>query len=65
MSEGTGTIRLRKEILCRQCSVVGNRPENDAAMHGEFTVPRAALELNNALNAKVPAARSAGGKRKA
>ena len=30
-----------------------------------FTVPRAALELNNALNAKVPAARSAGGKRKA
>jgi catechol 2,3-dioxygenase-like lactoylglutathione lyase family enzyme len=47
------------------CCVVGNRPENDAAMHGEFTVPRAALELNNALNAKVPAARSAGGKRKA
>ena len=47
------------------CCVVGNRPENDAAMHGEFTVPRAALELNNALNAKVSAARSAGGKRKA
>src|SRR6516162_11418791 len=47
------------------CCMVGNRPENDAAMHGEFTVPRAALELNNALNAKVSAARSAGGKRKA
>jgi hypothetical protein len=44
--------------------VIGNRPKGDAAMHGAFTVPRAALDLGNALGAKAPAARSAGGKRK-
>jgi hypothetical protein len=45
--------------------VVGNRPEGEAMMQGGFTVPRAALELGNAIGTKVPAARSPGGKRKA
>ena len=47
------------------CCVVGNRPEGDEAMHGAFTVRRAALDLGKAIGTKVPAARSAGGKRKA
>jgi catechol 2,3-dioxygenase-like lactoylglutathione lyase family enzyme len=29
------------------CCVVGSRPEGDAAMHGRFTVSRAALELTD------------------
>jgi catechol 2,3-dioxygenase-like lactoylglutathione lyase family enzyme len=47
------------------CCVVGTRPEGDAAMRGAFTVPRAALDLGNAIGTKVSAARSAGAKRKA
>jgi len=31
------------------CCLVGNRPEGEAAMHGVFTVPRAALELTDTL----------------
>jgi hypothetical protein len=34
-------------------------------MQERFTIPRGALELNNTLRAKVPAARPAGGTRKA
>jgi len=34
-------------------------------MQERFTIPRGALELNNALSAKAPAAPSARGKRKA
>jgi catechol 2,3-dioxygenase-like lactoylglutathione lyase family enzyme len=47
------------------CCMVRNPSEDIAAMEGQFTVPRAALELNNLLNAKKPAAHSVGGKRKA
>jgi hypothetical protein len=45
--------------------VVRNLTEYDATMQERFTIPRGALELNNTLSAKVPAAQSAGGKRKA
>ena len=31
------------------CCLVGNRPEPGALMHSEFTLPRAALELTDAL----------------
>jgi catechol 2,3-dioxygenase-like lactoylglutathione lyase family enzyme len=31
------------------CCLVGNPPKPGALMHGEFTLPRAALELTNAL----------------
>jgi hypothetical protein len=34
-------------------------------MQERFTIPRGALELNNTLGAKVPAAQSAGSTRKA
>ena len=34
-------------------------------MQERFTIPRGALELDNTLTAKVPAAKSAGGTRKA
>jgi len=34
-------------------------------MQERFTIPRGALELNNTLSAKVPAAQSTGGTRKA
>jgi hypothetical protein len=30
--------------------LVGNRPETDALMHGEFALPRAALELTDTLS---------------
>jgi hypothetical protein len=43
----------------------GNRPEGDAAMHGAFTVRRAALELGNALSTEISRAKSARSKRKA
>jgi hypothetical protein len=33
--------------------VVRNPCENTTAVHGEFTIPRAALELGNATGAKV------------
>jgi catechol 2,3-dioxygenase-like lactoylglutathione lyase family enzyme len=38
------------------CCLVGNPPEPDSIRHGEFTLPRAALELTDALTK----ARSAG-----
>jgi len=36
-------------ISLEYCCVVGSRPEGDAAMHGAFTVRRAALELTDTL----------------
>ena len=47
------------------CCMVRNLTEDDATMQERFTIPRGALELNNMLSAKVPAAQSAGGTRKA
>ena len=47
------------------CCIVRNLTEDDAAMQERFTIPRGALELNNTLNAKVPAAQSTGKTRKA
>jgi catechol 2,3-dioxygenase-like lactoylglutathione lyase family enzyme len=46
------------------CCVVRNLTEDDATMQERFTIPRGALELDNTLSARVPAARSTGGKRK-
>jgi len=42
------------------CCMVGDRPEGDVMMRGQFTLPLAALELNDALRT----ARSPGGTRK-
>jgi catechol 2,3-dioxygenase-like lactoylglutathione lyase family enzyme len=36
-------------ISLEYCCVVGSRPEGDTAMHGAFTVRRAALELTDTL----------------
>jgi len=47
------------------CCVVRNPAEDDAAMQGRFTIPRDALELNNTLSARVPAAQSATERRNA
>jgi catechol-2,3-dioxygenase len=47
------------------CCMVRNLTEDDARMEKRFTIPRSALELDNTLNAKAPAARSAGGTRRA
>jgi catechol 2,3-dioxygenase-like lactoylglutathione lyase family enzyme len=48
------------------CCMVGNRPENAAMIEGKFTLPRAALELNNTLSAtRVATAQSAHSGRKA
>jgi catechol-2,3-dioxygenase len=47
------------------CCMVRNLTEDDATMQERFTIPRGALELNNTLNAKVPAAQSTGGTRQA
>ena len=47
------------------CCVVRNPTEDDAAMQGHFTIPRDALELNNTLSARVPAAQSAAERRTA
>jgi catechol-2,3-dioxygenase len=47
------------------CCVVRNLTEDDATMQERFTVPRSALELNDTLNARAPAAQSAGGAREA
>jgi catechol 2,3-dioxygenase-like lactoylglutathione lyase family enzyme len=44
------------------CCVVGNRPEDDVAMQGAFTIRRAALELGNAISAEAKLGR---GKRQA
>ena len=46
------------------CCVVRNPNENGAAMRGQFTIPRAALDLSNKLNAKEPAAHPSGAQRK-
>ncbi len=43
------------------CCMVRNLTEDDATMQERFTIPRAALELNDTLSAKVLAAQSAGG----
>lgn len=40
------------------CCVVGNPPAGAAAMHGSFTLRRAALELGDAMVAEVAAAKS-------
>ena len=40
--------------------MVRNLTEDDATMQERFTIPRSALELNNTLSTKVPAAQSAG-----
>ena len=47
------------------CCMMRNLTEDDARMQERFTIPRGALELDNTLSAKVPAAKSAGGTRKA
>ena len=47
------------------CCMVRNLTEDDATMQERFTIPRGALELNDTLSAKVPAAQSARGARKA
>jgi catechol 2,3-dioxygenase-like lactoylglutathione lyase family enzyme len=47
------------------CCVVSNPAGDDAAMHGAFTVRRAALELGNTINTEVTSAKSVRGKRKA
>jgi catechol 2,3-dioxygenase-like lactoylglutathione lyase family enzyme len=36
-------------ISLEYCCVAGSRPKGDAAMHGAFAVPRAALELTDTL----------------
>ena len=43
------------------CCMVRNLTTEDAAMQERFTIPRSALELNNTVSAKVPAARAASG----
>src|SRR5262245_20792015 len=40
------------------CCVMRDPSEDSAAMQGRFTIPRAALELNNMLNARAPAGRT-------
>jgi catechol 2,3-dioxygenase-like lactoylglutathione lyase family enzyme len=47
------------------CCMVRNLTEDDAAMQERCTIPRSALELDNTLSAKLPAAQSAGGTRRA
>jgi glyoxylase I family protein len=46
------------------CRLVRNLTEGDATMQERFTIPRGALELNDALTRKVPAVESASRKRK-
>jgi hypothetical protein len=45
--------------------MVRNLTKDDATMQERFTIPRAALELNDTLSAKVPAAQVARGTRSA
>jgi len=47
------------------CCAVRNLTEDDARMQRRFSIPRGALELDNRLGAKVPAAKSASGTREA
>src|SRR6266404_4975799 len=46
------------------CCIVRNLTEDDARMQERFTIPRGALDLNNALNGRSLAAQSAGDARK-
>jgi len=46
------------------CCMVRKLTEDDATMQERFTIPRSALELNNALSARESAAQSAGGSRR-
>src|SRR5260370_31036365 len=41
------------------CCMVRNLNEDDATMQERFTIPRGALDLNDTITAKVPAARAA------
>jgi catechol 2,3-dioxygenase-like lactoylglutathione lyase family enzyme len=45
------------------CCMVRKLTEHDATMQERFTIPRNALELNNALSARVPAAQPSDGTR--
>jgi hypothetical protein len=45
--------------------MVRNLTGDDATMQERFTIPRTALELNNALGARLPVAQSRGATRKA
>jgi hypothetical protein len=47
-------------ISLEYCCIVGELPDGDEMMHGQFTLPLGALELNDTLST----ARSAGGTRK-
>jgi catechol 2,3-dioxygenase-like lactoylglutathione lyase family enzyme len=47
------------------CCMVRNLTKDDATMQERFTIPRAALELNDTLSAKVPATQVARGTRRA
>ena len=47
------------------CCMMRNLTEDDATMQGRFTIPRGALELDNTLSTKVPAAQSARSGRRA
>ena len=47
------------------CYMMRNLTEDDSKMQERFTIPRGALELNNTLSARVPAAQSRGAMRKA
>jgi hypothetical protein len=57
--------RSQRGLSLEYCCMVRNLTEDDARMQERFTVPRTALELNNALSAKVPVAQSSGATRKA
>jgi catechol 2,3-dioxygenase-like lactoylglutathione lyase family enzyme len=46
------------------CCVVRNPTEDDAAMHGTFTVTRGALDLGNAINTEISRAKPANGNHK-
>jgi hypothetical protein len=52
-------------LLLEYCCMVRSLTEDDARRQERFSVPRGALELDNRLSAKVPAAKSAGGTREA
>ena len=52
-------------LSLKYCRIVRNLTEDDATMQERFTIPRAALELNDTLSAKVPVAPSARGTRRA
>ena len=47
------------------CCIVRKLTKDDATMQERFAIPRSALDLDNTLGAKVPAARSPGGTRRA